>query len=222
MQDQKHRLSEIYARHHERGGRYGYLFCHGARGPYLKHWIGTDKRVLDLGCRDGQLTEFFLSGNQVIGADIDPQALDRIRKRLGIEAHWIDLNAEWPFEPNSFDAIVACEILEHIFFLQPVLDRICRSLKQGGLFIGSVPNSFRIRNRWKFLFGEEFDKDPTHVRLFSYSKIEKMISGRFQDLEIVPIQGKILPCVPVSPALPKMFTRLFAKDLLWRATKQIT
>jgi len=221
MQDQKRRLSEIYARHHERGGRYGYLFCHGARGPYLKNWIGTDKRVLDLGCRDGQLTEFFLSGNKVIGADIDPQALDRIRKRLGIEAHWIDLNTEWPFEPNSFDAIVACEILEHIFFLQPVLDGICRSLKKGGLFIGSVPNSFRIRNRWKFLFGEEFDKDPTHVRLFSYSKIERMISSRFQDLEIVPIQGKILPCVPVSPSLPKIFTRLFAKDLLWRATKEL-
>jgi SAM-dependent methyltransferase len=219
MQNQSKHLSEIYARHHEQGNRYGYLFCHGDRGPYLKHWIGNGKKILDLGCRDGQLTQFFNKGNTVIGVDIDGVALNRIRSRLGIEAHWLDLNAEWPFEPESFDCIVACEILEHVFFLDSILDGICKSLKKGGLLIGSVPNGFRIRNRWKFLFGEEFDKDPTHVRLFSYSKIEKMFSGRFQDLSVVPIQGKILPFVPVRPAFPKIFTRLFAKDLLWRATK---
>ena len=107
MHNQKKHLTEIYSRHHERGGRYGYLFCHGARGPYLKKWIGTGKRVLDLGCRDGQLTQFFAEGNTVIGADIDPHALDQIRKRLKIETHWLDLNTEWPFEPESFDVIVA-------------------------------------------------------------------------------------------------------------------
>ncbi len=219
MNRQAHRLSEMYARHHERGGRYGYLFCHGERGPYLKEWIGAGKKVLDLGCRDGQLTQFFTEGNSVIGVDIDRKALDRIRSRLGIETRWLDLNDEWPFEPESFDVIVTCEILEHIFFLEPLLDGIWKSLKKGGFFIGSVPNSFRIRNRWKFLFGEEFDKDPTHVRLFSYSKIEKLLLGRFQNLEIVPIQGKVVPFVPVNPAFPTIFTRLFAKDLLWRASK---
>ena len=218
MHSQKNHLTEIYSRHHERGSRYGYLFCHGARGPYLKKWIGTGKRVLDLGCRDGQLTQFFAEGNTVIGADIDPQALDQIRKRLKIETHWLDLNTEWPFEPESFDVIVACEILEHIFFLNPVLDGIRRSLKKGGLFIGSVPNSFRMRNRWKFLFGKEFDQDPTHVRLFSYEKIQQMLAGRFQKIEIVPIQGKIAPFIPVHPSLPQIFTRLFAKDLLWQAS----
>lgn len=219
MQNQKQLLSQVYARHHEKGGRYGYLFCHGTRGPYLKKWIGTGKRVLDLGCRDGELTEFFSQGNTVIGADIDPQALDRIRARLGIEVFWLDLNTEWPFEDETFDAIVSCEILEHLFSLPPILNRIEKSLKKGGLFIGSVPNSFRVRNRWKFLFGEEFDKDPTHVRLFSYSKVERMLSCHFKEIEIVPIQGKIVPFVPVHPRLPNIFTRLFAKDLLWKATK---
>ncbi len=121
MQNQKQDLSQMYARHHEKGARYGYLFCHGARGPYLKQWIGTGKRVLDLGCRDGQLTEFFAKGNTVIGADVDSQALDRIRARLGIEALWLDLNTEWPFEEEAFDAIVSCEILEHLFSLSPIL-----------------------------------------------------------------------------------------------------
>lgn len=220
MNLQTQRLSEIYTRHHEKKGRYGYLFCHGARGPYLKEWIGTGKKILDLGCRDGQLTQFFSEGNQVTGVDIDRNALEKVRSQLGIETEWRDLNDEWPFEPESFDCIVACEILEHIFFLEPLLDGICRSLKKGGIFIGSVPNGFRMRNRWKFLFGQEFDNDPTHVRLFSYSKVEKMLLGRFRESEIVPIQGKVVPFVPVKDAMPTIFTRLFARDLLWRAVKE--
>ncbi len=215
--NQKKHLSEVYSRHHEQGGRYGYLFCHGQRGPYIREWIGKGKRVLDLGCRDGKLTEYFAEGNTVVGADIDPEALERIRSRLGIEALWLDLNTEWPFAEGAFDAIVSCEILEHIFFLPQVLDGISRSLRKGGLFIGSVPNAFRLRNRWKFFWGEEFDRDPTHVRFFSYSKLSRMLSARFQQVEIIPIQGKVAPFIPVTPSLPNRLARLFAKDFLWRA-----
>ena len=59
----KQLLEEVYLKHHERGSRYGYLYCHGARVPFLKEWIGQGKRVLDLGCRDGMLTEGFVEGN---------------------------------------------------------------------------------------------------------------------------------------------------------------
>lgn len=212
---QKDQLSQLYARHHQRGNRYNYLFCHGARAPYLKKWIGGGKRVLDLGCRDGMLTQAFAEGNVVTGADIDVKALELAKQRLGLETCWVDLNAEWPFPSNAFDVIVACEILEHVFFLDSVLDRICDSLVKGGIFIGSVPNGFRIRNRWKFLWGQEFDKDPTHVRIFSPQKVERMLEARFGAVEIVPIQGKIAPFLPVSPILPNKLNRLFAKDLLW-------
>jgi hypothetical protein len=41
---QKTVLEEIYRKHHERGSRYGYLYCHGARSPYLKNWIDTGLR----------------------------------------------------------------------------------------------------------------------------------------------------------------------------------
>ena len=100
--------------------------------PFLKKWIGEGKTVLDLGCRDGMLTEFFLENNRVIGADIDLNALHQIQERFGIETHWVDLNVEWPFEAETFDCIVACEILEHIFLLEPLLAKIRSSLKKGG------------------------------------------------------------------------------------------
>lgn len=209
-------LEKIYSSHHQRGKRYGYLFCSGARIPYLKKWIGQGKRVLDLGCRDGMLTLGYAEGNSVVGADIDRKALELARERVGIETQWLDLNGEWPWEKGSFDAIVACEVMEHLFFLDTFLEKVAKTLKPGGLFIGSVPNAFRIRNRFKFLFGREYETDPTHVRRFSHDSVKSVLEGRFSDVEIVPIQGKILPFLPVSSATPKKINRLFAKDLLWR------
>jgi 2-polyprenyl-3-methyl-5-hydroxy-6-metoxy-1,4-benzoquinol methylase len=213
----KQALEELYQQHHDRGSRYGYLFCGGARGPYLNAWIGQGKRVLDLGCRDGALTSFFSGGNEVLGADIDRYALGVAKNRLGIDTLWVDLNTEWPFEPHSFDVVVACEILEHLFFIDEMLEKIARTLKPQGLFIGSVPNSFRLRNRLKFLMGKEFDNDPTHVRRFSSLTLQSKLSPFFSDIEITPIQGAILPYVPVTQKWPRAIQRLFGKDLLWRS-----
>lgn len=215
----KEELEEIYRKHHERGNRYGYLYCHGGRSPYLRAWIGKGKKVLDLGCRDGMLTQSYADGNQVLGVDIDQKALQILRDKLGIETKWLDLNAEWPFAPASYDVIVACEIMEHLFFVDQFLKNVFSALKPGGLFIGSVPNSFRMRNRLKFLFGKEFDKDPTHVRLFSYWKLENLLKKFSDQVHIVPLQGKVLPFLPVSPRLPLAVNRLFAQDLLWKAEK---
>lgn len=216
---QKQVLENIYRKHHEKGSRYGYLYCHGARVPFLREWIGEGKRILDLGCRDGMLTAGFSEGNEVLGVDIDQRALEMARERLGIETMWLDLNQEWPWEEESFDVVVACEIVEHLFVLEDFLERVAKTLKPGGLFIGSVPNAFRMRNRWKFLWGREYETDPTHVRQFSYLRLEKVLSAHFGGIEIVPIEGNVLPFLRVSPTMPKEVSRLFARDLLWRCNK---
>lgn len=216
---QKEILAEVYQHHHERGNRYGYLFCHGDRAPYLQKWIGRGKRVLDLGCRDGMLTRSFCFGNEVIGVDIDRQALEIVQRELKIQTMWLDLNVEWPFEPHYFDVIVACEILEHLYLMDSFLSKIQASLKPGGCFIGSVPNAFRMRNRFKFLWGREIEADPTHVRMFSHEKLKTVLGQYFSEVEIIPIQGKVLPFLPVSALLPRRLTRVFSKDLLWRAVR---
>lgn len=212
-------LEDVYRKHHLRGSRYGYLYCHGARIPFLKEWVGVGKKVLDLGCRDGMLTEGYLEGNEVVGVDIDRKALELCRERLGIETVWLDLNDEWFWKEESFDCIVACEIAEHLFVLNRFLDQVARTLKKGGVFVGSVPNAFRLRNRWKFLWGDEYETDPTHVRQFSYQKLERVLGEFFSKVEIVPLEGKILPLVHVDERTPKLIGRLFAKDLLWKAVK---
>jgi len=215
----KIQLEDVYRKHHERGKRYGYLFCHGKRGPFIKRWIGTGKKVIDFGCRDGELTKFYCEGNDVLGVDIDRKALELIQEKHGVRTEWRNLNEEFPEGSEVYDSAVACEILEHIYQENRFIENVANLLKPNGIFIGSVPNAFRLKNRFKFLFGKEFDTDPTHVHIFSVSSLRQKLLKHFKEVEIVPIGGKILPFWSVTESSPRQLNALFGKDLLWKAVK---
>jgi ubiquinone/menaquinone biosynthesis C-methylase UbiE len=185
--------------------------------------VGKGKRVLDLGCRDGSLTQYCAAGNAVTGVDIDQQALSLARDRLGISTIWLDLNREsLPFNDDSFDVVVAGEVLEHLVDPVLVVGEAYRVLTPSGAFIGSVPNSFHWRARLAFLTGHSIE-DPTHLHLFSRSKLLKLLGG-FESVELVSvggIGGRLLPILPTwlsQPAVRSLPT-LFANDFLFRATK---
>jgi ubiquinone/menaquinone biosynthesis C-methylase UbiE len=107
----KERLAEYYREHHATGRRDNFVFGGTERGALFSGWIGQGQRVLDLGCRDGVLTASFSSGNWVVGVDVDSEALERCRQNLDIEVHWLNLNEPLDFEDNSFDVIMAGEVL---------------------------------------------------------------------------------------------------------------
>ncbi|HET6453060.1 MAG TPA: methionine biosynthesis protein MetW [Armatimonadota bacterium] len=67
MISDKESSEPVYLSNHATG-KYGRLRSR-ERGWYLAEWIGQGKQVLDLGCRDGELTRFFAAGNKVTGAD---------------------------------------------------------------------------------------------------------------------------------------------------------
>ena len=70
--------------------------------------------MLDLGCRTGALTQHYAEGNDVVGVDVDRAALEQAVARLGIETVWADVEEGLPFEDESFDVVVAGELLEHL------------------------------------------------------------------------------------------------------------
>ena len=241
------RLGQVYTAHHAAHGRYGFSYRVADRGPRFAAWIGTGQRVLDLGCRDGSLTQYYSSGNQVTGVDVDQEALALARERLGIETVCVDLNREFPFEDGSFTVVVAGELLEHLVNPVAVVQRVYRVLAQDGIFVGSVPNSFHWRGRLAFLRGRTLE-DPTHLHLFSQARLIQLLqpfvprspSARgpgpvsaatgprvgYQAVEIVPvggIGGRALPVLPTWLAqwIVRGLPAWFANDFLFCATKRV-
>ncbi len=205
----RERLAGMYETHHRTGRRAGFTFGGSAKGILMARWIGTGHRVLDLGCRDGTLAAYYAPGNTVVGVDVDREALAACERGLGIETRWHDVTEGLPFQDGAFDVVVASELLEHLSFPEELVADAARVLRPGGLFVGSVPNAFRLKSRLLFLIGREPDPDPTHLRRFSVTGLRSLLRTRFGALQITPTFGR----------LAWLHGPWFANTLLWRCRK---
>ena len=179
------------------------------RADLFASWIGTGKRLLELGCGSGSLLAAYAAGNRVTAMDIDSPALEACRQRLGVETVWGDFATELPFADGSVDVVVTGETLEHMPYPPLFLGEVRRVLTAGGLFVGSVPNAYRYRNRLRVLSGKPIDTDPTHLQFFSLASLQALLSASFTVEEIVPIRGRW------SGRWPSLFAHRFA----WRCRR---
>jgi len=201
-------LSERYAEHNRTERGRGFVFAGAEREELFRRYVGgPGRRVLDLGCRDGALTEAYASGNDVVGVDADKEALAEAARR-GIETHWADLDQPLQFDDESFDVVVAGELLEHLRDPHRLATEIKRVLKPGGTFVASVPNAFRLKGRLRFLAGRAPESDPTHLQMFSPSDVHQLLDG-LEDTHVHFIAGRLVP----------LHARLFANDIVFAGRK---
>jgi SAM-dependent methyltransferase len=171
------RVSKRYEEHHRAERSPDFVFAEPERRALFARYVGgPGKRVLDIGCRYGALTRSYLQGNEVVGVDVDREAL-AAAAGLGIETHWADADAPLPFPDESFDVVVAGELLEHIRDPTGLLGEAARVLRPGGRLVASVPNGFRLKHRLRFLAGREPEEDPTHLHLFSERAVRRLLAG---------------------------------------------
>jgi SAM-dependent methyltransferase len=201
-------LSERYGEHHRSSRGRDFVFGGEERASVFRRYVGgPGRRVLDLGCRYGALTQHYLEGNEVVGVDVDREALEEAAK-LGIETHWADAEQTLPFDDASFDVVVAGELLEHVRDPAALVAETRRMLKPGGTLVGSVPNAYRLKNRLRFLAGRRPEDDPTHLHLFRPEDVRALLAG-FEAPELHFVAGRFVP----------LHARLLANDIVFAATK---
>lgn len=209
-------LEQMYRTHHASRRGEDFALLERERGDFLRAHIGTGKRVLDIGCRDGALTKSYAEGNEVLGIDIDAVALSRAAERLGIRTRQIDLNGEWGIESATYDVVVACEIVEHLYYPAEVFSKIATVLKPGGTVLGSVPNAFSYANRLRYLRGTKEGtplSDPTHINHFTVRELESALSAHFGSVRIEGM-GRL-------GRLAALFPQTFAFDLCFIGKKPV-
>lgn len=163
--------------------------------------IKDNSNVLDIGCNDGQLSEY-LSKNKncnVIGIDKNINGKNTNVKYLNY-----DLNLGLPdLNYEDLDYILFLDVIEHLhdpdFFLDKLYSKISNNEKIK-VFI-STPNISFIVIRFMLLFGYfNYGKrgilDRTHTRLFTFDSFKKTIEN--SNFKIESIKG--IP-VPISLAI---------------------
>jgi SAM-dependent methyltransferase len=105
-----------------------------------QHWKPSFNVMVDLGCGTGNSVDFFrkLRADVTwIGLDIEDSPEVEVRRRSDAEFLTFD-GINMPLASASVDLIFCRQVLEHVQHPEKLLNEINRTLKPGGLFIGSV------------------------------------------------------------------------------------
>jgi len=203
-------LDERYREHHRTSRSSEFVFGGADRAERIAEAVGgPGRRVLDLGCRYGALTRWYLDGNDVVGMDVDREALAEAAL-LGIETHWGDVEEPFPFPDASFDVVVAGELLEHVREPGDVVGEARRVLRPGGRLVASVPNAFRFKNRVRFALGRRPETDPTHLHIFRPDDVRALLEG-WDAVELEFVVGRFV----------RLHARLLANDIVFSGRKPL-
>lgn len=102
--------------------------------------------LLDVGCGLGYLTESLGDGFTCVGVESDPSSLAQ-NSRRGLSNMVRGSATRLPFQPDSVDAVICSEVLEHLpeGLDEEALRECCRVLKPGGRLFITVPSLEGLR-----------------------------------------------------------------------------
>jgi len=122
---------------------------------YLKsHFVAFDNPlIIDLGAGHGYLVKKLHEKNyNVHAADLFPEYYYYDK----VPCLKTDITKNLPFESNSYDIIIAVEVMEHISDHELFFNEAYRILKKGGLLFFTTPNILSLKSRFQFLLSGFF------------------------------------------------------------------
>jgi len=129
-------------------------------------------KILDIGGATGRNLQFYFNdcnkNFEFFIVDISDEAL-RVAETKGFKTFCLDIEtAQLPFSDNTFDIIIAQELIEHLYNPEMLVKEVSRTLKGGGFFLLTTPNIVSLHDRlrqgvylpFKFFRSKKYIKFP--------------------------------------------------------------
>ncbi len=160
---------------------------HVARYAFARRYVQS-KRVLDAGCGTGYgSAELAQSAAEVTGVDIAADAIEYANANYPLPGlRFLESSCTAvPFPPESFDVLVAFEVIEHLTNYRAFLDESARVLTHDGLFIVSSPNKrYYARTR------AETGPNPYHEHEFEAEEFVRELERVFPNVRLL-LQNRV-------------------------------
>jgi SAM-dependent methyltransferase len=160
-------------------------------------------RLLDVGCWDGSATVEYARRIEAEAYEIEifEEPARKARDRT-VEVARLDLEREsFPWEADTFDVVIANQVLEHLKNVWLPMSEIYRVLRPGGRALLAVPNLASLHNRVLLAVGMQPTSIRTfgpHVRGFTMAEFRRFVEygGAFRVSEVRGVGFYPLPTVP--------------------------
>jgi SAM-dependent methyltransferase len=104
--------------------------------PLVDAHLADRRRVLDVGCGEGQLARRIAHlGAEVVGVDATAAQVTEAAARAGGPGYARAVADRLPCRDGAFDAVVMCLVIEHIQPIEPPIREIARVLAPDGVFL---------------------------------------------------------------------------------------
>ncbi len=171
-----HQMGLAHFPRYQLGPRYSLKHSRTSSHGKLLDWVGTErKRVLDVGCGSGELSQQLVErGHDVVSVDFERPA---VALPNFVQA---DIRAGLPsLDGRVFDCIVVADVLEHLAEPEPLLTSLAARLELGGRVMISLPNAVHWSVRaqilaGRFEYGERGLLDRGHLRFFTRASARRL------------------------------------------------
>ena len=187
--------------------------------PYSSHALllaefpsqGNGRRVLDVGCAIGYLSEILAQRGFAVTSVDWPNT----PHPPTVEFAGADLDDGLPQLTGLFDYVICADVLEHLRAPLELLKECRALLAPGGTLVGSLPNSGHFYFRWNVLMGrfpqhERGLFDSTHLHFYPWKGWVDLLRRAGFRVESVRCSG-----VPVGLAWPKWEGTWLVRAMEW-------
>ncbi len=154
------------------------------------------EKILDAGCGDGHLLDYFCKGLELeaYGIDSSEKAVELASKKYPHLKTAVGDLKDLDFPSDHFDKIVCYNVIEHIDGQDKVMTELKRVLKSGGVIVtGTIISDSICWKLYQLFIGEH-----THVKEFNVKEFVKFVREFFEVKECRVLSGVFRFSAPLS------------------------